>query len=111
MSYATQPTICYVARDDRAQTVWKHFAAQPQSTRLYDDTLPVHEVAVEECAEEPGCYFAWWDAATERFDFVYPERGLVEMCFPYGTKIEEERGAGKLFAVRVIDLGPAAESS
>lgn len=107
MRYETSPTIGYAARDERGQTVWKHFAAHPKSTRLYDDTLPVHEVAVEECVEEPGCYFAWWDAATERFDFVYPERGMTEMCFPYGTKAESERGRGQLLPVRVIDLGSA----
>ena len=46
-------------------------------------------------------YWGWWDAEDKKFTLIWPKHFLLEMCFPYGTKAEEERGKGKIYRVNV----------
>jgi hypothetical protein len=82
---------------------WLHFAPHPETARLYDARLPVYAVTVSEIDPTPESYWGWWDQTEGAFSLVYPWRGGVEMCFPYGTKVEEARGAGRLVAVAISD--------
>lgn len=68
---------------------------------------PIIQVEVSEGQDTPGSYWGWWDAGEQRFGIVWYRKFLVEMCFPYGTKAEEERGKGKLLPVniKVLQLG------
>lgn len=49
-------------------------------------------------------YYGWWDNKDNKFHHVYYHKDLVNMCFPYGTKILEERGDGKLLPVTVAEV-------
>ncbi len=57
---------------------------------------PQHDTKVN----EPD-YWGWWDAKKEKFSLIFGKHFLLEMCFPYGTKIEEERGNGKAYRINV----------
>ena len=35
---------------------------------------------------------------------IWPQYFLLNMCFPYGIKAEEERGNGKAFRVELVEL-------
>jgi hypothetical protein len=61
------------------------------------------EVTVQESEEFPECYWGWWDNERQEFAFVYPQKFLVEMCFPYNIKGYEERGEGKLMPVEILE--------
>ena len=86
---------------------WKDFCHDPRVCALYDRRAEVYEVMVEEGPDEPDSYWGWWSAGDPsrdirpRFNHVYYHRDLVEMCFPYGTAAEAERGRGILVPVRV----------
>lgn len=82
-------------------TYFDHFAPHPEVSRLYSGHLPVYEAVVEQIEETPGCYWAWWDDKAGKFTHVYYWRGGVEMCFPYGTEPEIDRGKGLLMPVKV----------
>ena len=62
---------------------------------------PIFKVLVEETQETPDCYWAWWDEHDLEFQFIGYWKGAVEICFPYGTKVEEAAGKGKLLPVKV----------
>lgn len=63
---------------------------------------PVERVVVRDVREgEIGDYWAWWDAKKARFDFVFLSSSLVDMCFPYGSEIETEKGNGEIVNVFV----------
>jgi hypothetical protein len=68
---------CQLADNERT---WLNFAPHPQVTRMYDAKRPVYEVAVEEAAPDSDDYWGWWDNERGAFQFVYVERGMVEMC-------------------------------
>ena len=77
------------------------FAHDERVARIYF-YKPVERVVVRDLHEgEVGDYWAWWDAKKARFDFVFPSRSLVDMCFPYGSKIETEKGNGEIVNVFV----------
>ena len=99
-----------------AGIIYDNFATDARTTRCYDSKSPLLNVVVEECEESPDCYWGWWEydfdwikgervanSTKGEFVFVYYHKGLVEMCFPYGSKAEEERGRGKLLPVRIIE--------
>lgn len=83
----------------REGTYLSGFAHSERIAKLYFDK-PVERVVVRDLHEgETSTYWAWWDAQEKRFDFVYTSRSLVEMCFPYGSKVEVERGNGEIVNV------------
>jgi hypothetical protein len=45
---------------------------------------------------EVSPYWAWWDEADQDFCMIFPSEVQVKMCFPYGHKVEEDLGRGKL---------------
>ena len=45
--------------------------------------------------------WGWWDNKDEKFTMVWPSRVQLEVCFPYGYKIEEKRGKGHFLRVYV----------
>ena len=57
---------------------------------------------------ESSTYWGWWDLRHGHgWCHVYPKKFLVEMCFPYGTEVEEENGKGQMANVAVDMLPPA----
>lgn len=70
-----------------------------------DDSTPILEVRVSEGTDTKDSYWGWWNEEAQRFMFIFPRKFLVEMCFPYGTRIEEEQGLGKLLPVNVEIIG------
>jgi hypothetical protein len=74
----------------------------PEIVKLYGEQLPIWKILVEELPKEiPGCYWAWWNNEEGGFSIVDVEKPLVTICFPYGYRIEEERGIGILVPVKV----------
>lgn len=88
----------YAAQD--GQEYYTHFQTDPRVTALYDEDEPVFKAeVVETTADTPGCYWAWWDNEDNEFQFTAYKRFLVDMCFAYGSKVEEEHGRGHLIPV------------
>lgn len=46
--------------------------------------------------------WAWWYNKAETFRYVYDSKKKVEMCFPYGSTVEEDKGNGKLLEIIVM---------
>lgn len=68
---------------------------------LYDDKSPVHKVKVTEDLTGLSKYHGWFDNEKQEFRMIWPEKQLVQMCFPYGHEIEEEKGRGKLTRLNI----------
>lgn len=66
----------------------------------------VHKVNVREASpEEETPYVGWLKLKPEGdIDFIFPNLTLLEVCFPYGTKAEAERGRGKVIRVKIEEL-------
>ena len=87
-----------------------HFYAHPDLVRMcgYDEvfkTCVTEAGVVEDVHAEMkdmwGGYYAWWDEERREFQFIAPHLHAVEICFPYGSKAEVEKGAGNVYRVKV----------
>jgi len=97
------------------QGVYNHFGITPTNACLYgdkvediikvevfiaeDQTLPP-EPQNDPKINEPD-YWAWYDAEDKRFSLIFSKYFLLNMCFPYGMPLEEEKGKGKAYRVNV----------
>ncbi len=59
--------------------------------------------------DDPGGYWGWWNLETLRWEMVFGSKVQVEVCFPYGSRAEEERGRGWMLPVDVRVLGKLEE--
>lgn len=48
-------------------------------------------------------YFAWKSFEQERYLYLSHWKGGVEICFPYGSRIEEDSGRGKIVLLSLDD--------
>lgn len=87
-------------------TWYAHFCQHVFTLRMYNkEAKPL----VAEIVEDPnGDYCGWWDNEAGEFHHIYPSPQLTEMCFPYGSKVEEDRGRGHKLPVRVTILREAS---
>ena len=87
---------------------YDHFGIHPSTANLYgnkesdivtvtitvsdDQTLPSESSKLTEAD-----YWGWYDGAKNSFTMIYPQRFLLNMCFPGGINADEEANAGKAF--------------
>jgi len=93
-----------LADDHRGGTWMTYFFQTVRSVKMCMDDrrpFPILEVVVEEGTDTPDSYWGWWDSERQAFNIVFARKLLVEICFPYGSKAEEDRGRGKLLPVNV----------
>lgn len=95
--------------------VYRHFGVNEKNACLYgdnvEDILKVEvSVAKDQTIPPPpqkdpkvneADYWAWWDNDQKRFSLIFGKHFLLNMCFPYGMELEEERGKGKAYRVNV----------
>ena len=87
----------------RNESWYAHFFMHPGAVKMCGSE-PVLKVVVKELPKEvPGCYWAFWEEKSQEFQYVYPVKQLVEICFHYGIKAEEEKGNGRLLPVAIIE--------
>jgi len=101
----TKPTRLFCAEVPRHDvgTYLTYFFPSPLGVKMCMDDrrpFPVFEVVVTEGVDPEG-YWGWWDSERQMFNIVFFKKLLVEVCFPYGSKAEEDRGRGKLLPVNV----------
>lgn len=55
-----------------------------------------------------GSYWGWWEPEVggdgKSIHHIHPARILLEVCFPYGSKIEEDRDMGRVVRVDVHEV-------
>lgn len=95
--------------------VFRHFGVNEKSASLYGDKIEdivKVEISVADDQTIPPApqndpkvkepdYWAWRDNREQRFSLIFGKHFLLNMCFPYGMEIEEERGFGKAYRVNV----------
>lgn len=88
-----------------------HIHSHPRSTRMYDERAALWRLTLRRVkpGEPEGQYWGWWDhkrlefpTHKEGLSMVYPRRGLMEMCFPYGSKAEAEAGRGEVLNLELV---------
>ncbi len=47
----------------------------------------------------------WFDFKEQRFVFIFSKYILLNMCFPYGIKVEEsEKKSGKAYRIEILEI-------
>ncbi len=92
-----------------------HFGITPMSACLYgdkvEDIINV-EVSVSDNQEKPpppqddpnvneADYWGWWDNEMKKFTIIWSKYFLLNMCFTYGMRPEEEKGKGKAYRLNI----------
>lgn len=63
---------------------------------------PTHVVTVREATDgEDWNSWAWWNNKRQEITMIFPSRVQVEICFPYGHKVAEDAGDGRLIPVMI----------
>ena len=65
---------------------------------------PYFSVTIQETQESQDSYWAWKSFERQEYDYIYTARQLVDMCFPYGSAVEVERGSGIIVTVSLHDI-------
>jgi hypothetical protein len=95
-----------IPRYNRQGTIFFNFYPHPLAVKMCG-AKEICEVEVTLTEESIDCYWGWWGKGSQRFEHVYPRKFMVEMCFPYGTDIEIEKGKGNLVPVKITKIGIA----
>lgn len=67
---------------------------------LFEQVTTIEEVEIIEDSSSTT-WVAWWDNKLGRFDLIFENRKILEVCFPYGSKIDVEKGLGEVVGVRL----------
>ena len=95
------------------KTHYYHFGIHPNLASIYGDKpedivslemIPAEnqELPADEIQMEVD-YWGWYDERQQRFTLIFPKRFLLNMCFPYGMKAEEDLGRGKSYRLQVLN--------
>jgi len=82
---------------------YKHFYFHNACVKMCGvDEKDIVKVQVTESKQ--GDYYGWWNKKDQVISMIYPDIELVEMCFAYGTEIEEVEGRGLLLRLKVEEI-------
>jgi hypothetical protein len=65
-----------------------------------NQTIPSFE---EQQKNKDADYWGWYDNEENKFTLIWHQRFLLDMCFPYGMKVEELRNRGKAYRLEVVN--------
>ena len=82
-----------------------NFFPNPWGVKEYGHTKIWKVLVREPKPGETPEYWSFWDKREQKFEFTWAKEGLLEMCYAYGTKAEEEAGKGKKMQTVVEVLG------
>jgi len=96
------------------KTHYHHFGIHPTTACLYgDDADDIETIRVKISDNQSipesnqknmiADYWGWFDSKDETFGLTYPQRFLLDMCFPNGIKLSEEHGQGKAYRLIIIE--------
>lgn len=69
-----------------------------------DKNEKIYEIDISETNEIVGDTYYGWRNDKGNISFIYPVITLVDICFPYGYKAEEDSGKGKLVVVKIEEI-------
>ncbi len=111
MIYEPIEIYCHKTTRDCLKQPFEHFAYHPDVVAMYGSGNIVKVRVSLEKNPTKNSYWAWYHHKElpyhEKDEFgliIYAWRQAVEMCFPYGTKIEEEHGRGKIVRVKIEEV-------
>jgi len=90
--------------------IFDDFGIHPKSAVMYgrkpEDIVDVEmrisdDQSIPKTPTKSADYWGWFDFEETALTLVWKQRILLEMCFPYGTKILEEKEMGKMFRLNV----------
>lgn len=64
----------------------------------------IYKIDVREAKPDEETPYVGWLDNEGNIVLIFPNRILLEVCFTYGTKAEEERGNGKVIRVFIKEI-------
>ena len=61
---------------------------------------PIVEIILTE--DSAGPYYGWLRTGSNEPEMIYPHESLFSVCFPYGYKIEVEKGEGQVLRFNAV---------
>ena len=81
------------------------FHEHPRTCKAYRSDAEIVRVRVT--LDENGELYGWHEYASDDVSMIYAQRAATEMCFAYGSRVEEERGRGKLVRLSAVVIEEA----
>lgn len=86
---------CYAHKTERRGAVLYLHVGPRRYVELHYMPHPIVPVTVRERVEGDTGHVYWgWRKPDGTYTMIWPSETQVEMCFPYGTEVEEKRGKG-----------------
>ena len=92
---------------------YHHFGIHPKTATLYGDNpedietivFRIHkDQSIPETHKQEADYWGWYEYRDERFTImIYPQRFLLNMCFPAGIEGSEEAHHGKAYRLEIVE--------
>lgn len=96
---------------------YHHFGIHPITASLYgdkvedikkvsfiiDDDQTVKKDNFVGGGKDKADYWGWFDYEQNDFTMIYPQRFLLDMCFPAGIKATETFNQGKSYRLKIIN--------
>jgi len=90
--------------DNRSGFFYDDISLTSETTRSYNYKKSILKVLVRKAEDDESTeYNGWWDFKENKFTMVHHSK-VINICFPYGYKAEEEAGHGKLYKVIIEDI-------
>ena len=65
----------------------------------------IYKIDVREAKEDEETPYVGWLYPDGNISMIFPNRILLEICFPYGTKAETEHGNGRVIRIIIKEVG------
>ena len=94
---------------------YDHFGIRPELVSLYGDKVENIVTVIMKISDDQSLpdlknksnetdYWVWYDNELGFTDMLYPQRFLLDMCFPYGIKSCEDKNQGKAYRVEILEI-------
>ena len=98
--------------ENKRVVIWTMFAYKYDECFMYFGCLDClkalrlsRPIARVEIIEDPaGDYYGWIEDEELQVAYIWPSEIQMEMCFPYGSQVEEAKGVGKKVRLSVKEF-------